>query len=1032
MSLATIPEAFLHSQNIFCTIIGMDGSYLNANRYFLDEFGLTQEQLLEYDYTKTMHAEDVELCSKAVHWCVENPGKPYPLLLRKKAKYSRLLFTKWEFTYLNQYDTNEAIVRCIGVDITTEILNSKAIKYYQQEIVSKEKIFESLFSNSIDIVTLLDKEGVITYISPNIENWMGYKAEEMIGRNCFAYVHPEDLEKTWSTFNDEIQNPNNNDAIDVRFLKKDGTWMWAVVKGKNLLDDPDVKSVLVNLNEIGQRKRAEQALLESENKYRTFFEYLPHPIFLVNPETFKIESFNRKASETYAYSQEELLRMNYADLLKEKPLYGQFISKFIHESSQQQISKNGTYISKFIHESSQQHLTKNGDVLYVNIEQHAMDLDGKSYRMILVHDVTESFYYQQESQLSYDVSNILIENTPLYQNLTTALNKIRNFADWDLIELWMPVYDHSSIRNDLSEYNPQNPKADLIRGFISRTRMEEYKRDRYAETPAYKNLKPFWIEDLAADNSLVRKKMALESEFKSVLSIPVLNEGKVVCSIYLFSFSPKRRVERIEKLISIVGSLIGTEIQKRKKEMVLDRFFSISSDIMTIAGLDGRYIRVNPAFEMFCGYTEQEAHVLHPLHYVHPDDRKDVLKKLLELTSGHSVNYFENRIVTKSGIVKWIAWTATPILEEGMVIASHRDITQQKTAEAELKLSNERYRLVSKAMTNEAIWDYDIIGNAITRSEGFMHLFGYTNLKDDASMGFWEEHLHPDDKKRASESIRLFLQQTESHNWQCEYRFRKQDGSYANIIDRGYMILDKESHPVRVVGAMEDISDRVKLEEELILEERNRQKQIAQAAVDAQEKERADIGKELHDNVSQMLTTTRLLLDLVQKKYQDQMLEQCTKNVNEIIREIRNVSRSLVPSNIDDVGLVAAMNDLFAIIRMTNVLEIEFYSDPEIENLLSVNSKLTLYRIVQENVNNVIKHANAKSVVVELFSEKDNVDLIMTDDGKGFEYESVKKGLGLKNMMSRAEMLGGAVSLKSKPGDGCKLTVSIPINQRTN
>jgi signal transduction histidine kinase len=126
------------------------------------------------------------------------------------------------------------------------------------------------------------------------------------------------------------------------------------------------------------------------------------------------------------------------------------------------------------------------------------------------------------------------------------------------------------------------------------------------------------------------------------------------------------------------------------------------------------------------------------------------------------------------------------------------------------------------------------------------------------------------------------------------------------------------------------------------------------------------------------------------------------------------------------------MNDLFAIIRMTNVLEIEFYSDPEIENLLSVNSKLTLYRIVQENVNNVIKHANAKSVVVELFSEKDNVDLIMTDDGKGFDYESVKKGLGLKNMMSRAEMLGGAVSLKSKPGDGCKLTVSIPINQRTN
>jgi len=226
----------------------------------------------------------------------------------------------------------------------------------------------------------------------------------------------------------------------------------------------------------------------------------------------------------------------------------------------------------------------------------------------------------------------------------------------------------------------------------------------------------------------------------------------------------------------------------------------------------------------------------------------------------------------------------------------------------------------------------------------------------------------------------------------------------------------------------EEHEERRRLEMELIKQEWNKQKMLAQAAVDAQEKERADIGKELHDNISQMLTSTKLFLDILKTKTDDELVDRSIKNINSIIQEVRSLSRSLVPSSIADLGLIASMNDLFENIRAANVVEVEFYPDNETDHLLSANSKLTLYRIVQEQINNIIKHAQAKQIFVELFPEEGNVELIIADDGVGFDPETIKKGMGLKNMRSRAELLSGKLDVISTPGKGSKIKVLIPIN----
>lgn len=1003
---SAIPECFVHSSQIYFTLIGMEGKYLAGNPFFLKTFGFSETTLTQTNSLDSIHPDDHEVCRAATIECIQNPGKAVSVTLRKPID-SKYAFTKWEFIFVSETNEEEAHIQCIGYDISSEIKSNEWVAQYRQQKNSGVEIIETLLSNNVDVIFLTDIGGIISFCSPNIKAEMGYDPGDLIGKNGFEFVHPEDLGAAIKAFEDEIKNPEANSSVDIRFRAKNGEWIWFETKGKSLLAHPVVNGMIVNLNNIGVRKKTEEALVESENRYRSFFENLPYPLFLVDPETGYIANCNKSAEEKYGYTAAQLKELNFTDLFEEQP-----DTLHLNNKYQQQIIVR--------------HRSKNGDLVFAKLEQYNLQTDDNGYQLVITQDVTDNYNRQQESQLAFEISSILMQNISIDETMAKALQKLRKFAGWDLIELWVPAYDQSFISNTLSDYHRRHPQAVNIKEFIYDTRLRQYTKPLYSNVPAYQTSKPQWIENLELDNTMVRRQEALKCGFKSVLAVPLLNEGGIVASIYLFSFNHKKKNLSAEKLIITLGSLIGTEIEKHKRERELDQIFKISPDIMTIAGLDGRFIKVNPAFEQFIGYSQEEARELHPLHYVHLDDRKAVLLQMEKLSKGIAIGYYENRIITKQGNVKWIAWSATPVFEEGMVIATHRDITEQKLIQEKLRLSNERYELATKATANEAIWDLDLTTNEITWSEVFTTLFGYSSLKEDATLGFWEKHIHSDDRERVLESFNNFLSQSLTLNWYCEYRFKRADGSYAFIVDRSYMICDVDKKPVRIVGAMEDYSERKMLEDELVQRERTRQKQIAQAAINAQEKERADVGRELHDNISQMLTSTKLFLDILKNKSPDDLLDRSIKNINTIITEVRNISRSLVPSGIGDLGLIASLNDLLDTIRIANIIEVEFYPDTEVETLINENYKLTLYRIVQEQINNVLKHAQATKIIVELFEDNNKIELVVTDNGKGFDPETVKKGHGLKNMQSRAELLNGTMEIKSNYGKGSKLKIHIP------
>ena len=358
-------------------------------------------------------------------------------------------------------------------------------------------------------------------------------------------------------------------------------------------------------------------------------------------------------------------------------------------------------------------------------------------------------------------------------------------------------------------------------------------------------------------------------------------------------------------------------------------------------------------------------------------------------------------------------------------------IIESKKAEEELSISNERYTLATKA-TNDAIWDRDLHTGLCFWGDGFYQQFGFRPGPKVRDGKFWEAHIHPRDRERVLREMQRFIGRRDKGLWLEEYRFKKADGSYALISDRGFLVISKEGNVARMVGSMQNITEKKEMEEKLLKQEVNKQKLIAQAMVDAQEKERAEIGKELHDNINQILSTTKLYLELAKNDHKERLslITRSAGNIHNAIHEIRNISRSLVPASIRDLGLQDSIADLVESLRTTKAINVEFYPVGNFDEKISDKAKLMLFRIIQEQVNNVLKHSGAQNLIIELVLEDaDNrIELSITDDGKGFDPEKIgKKGLGLSNIMSRADLFGGKVTIQSAPLRGCKLRVQVPV-----
>ena len=369
------------------------------------------------------------------------------------------------------------------------------------------------------------------------------------------------------------------------------------------------------------------------------------------------------------------------------------------------------------------------------------------------------------------------------------------------------------------------------------------------------------------------------------------------------------------------------------------------------------------------------------------------------------------------------------IVENGYIQrawGTQREITQQKKAEELLLASEEQYRnLFNNNPSCIFIWDPEDLSIAEV-NQSAAELYGYSK----------EEFKH---------ITALDIRPEEEHAKFMELaEISKQNDNYKKTRVWKHLTKKKEtifmeisSHNVvyngrkMVLAIGNNVTEKIQLENSLSQERQIRQKQITDAVITGQEKERLELGEELHDNINQILASTRLYIEcaIADENIRKDLLEKGRVLLDSAMAEIRKLSKTLLPPSLGEVSLLEALTDLTKDFIIADPLDIKRDWAVFNENGLGHKLKLTIFRIVQEQLNNIHKHAKAKNVIISLQKKDNAVYLSIKDDGVGFDTSTKKNGVGLRNIISRAEVNNGTVSIESTPGTGCNLVVKFLVGE---
>jgi PAS domain S-box-containing protein len=383
--------------------------------------------------------------------------------------------------------------------------------------------------------------------------------------------------------------------------------------------------------------------------------------------------------------------------------------------------------------------------------------------------------------------------------------------------------------------------------------------------------------------------------------------------------------------------------------------------------------------------------------------------------------YIEQRAKTKKGW-RWLAWSDTAVLDENEkikeIIGVGRDITYQKMVENALRESEEQFRSIVQHLSDVVfLLDQKAIIKYVTPS-----CSEYLGLQVEEMLGRnIIDLVHPDDKWLAEENINAHLS---GNDYIVPYEVRMQHVSSA------WRIFEVKSqnmlnHPAvkSIIFTISDITDRKIME-----------KQVLDAVIRTEEKERERFAKDLHDDLGPLLSSIKMYIGMLDKTADKVKHDYIINNLNEIVKEAisttKEVSNDLNPHVLNNYGLVSAL-ELF-IEKVSAEIDISFVQN--IENARYAPAiELSLYRISKELINNTLKHAGAKKISLQIAEKNARLSLIYNDNGKGMS-ENVLKGknfggMGISNIISRAKSLNASFNFVTGQNNGFKFDLTIPLIQ---
>jgi two-component system, NarL family, sensor histidine kinase UhpB len=335
-----------------------------------------------------------------------------------------------------------------------------------------------------------------------------------------------------------------------------------------------------------------------------------------------------------------------------------------------------------------------------------------------------------------------------------------------------------------------------------------------------------------------------------------------------------------------------------------------------------------------------------------------------------------------------------------------------------------RYNLLSLA-TREGIWDYDLDSGVTWYNQGIVNLFGYTPAEMKDNVGWWQGNIHPADRDRVIPAVDKFLQ-SRGNTWHGEYRFRCSNGEYKTVIEHLYAVRDENGVAKRLMGTMQDLDPIKKLLDEVEKERLNHRNEMIKAITESAEKERKLISDELHENINQVLAAISMHIEQAKEYIREDgelWLNQAQQLLLSSMKGIKRLSQQLSPLQITHLGLKEALESQLENVTQHKEIEYVLYTDHDVEETMSQQQKLFLYRIICLQLDNIMEHAQASIIKIHITKSGDHIRLTINDNGRGFDVARVTPGVGLLKIQERVPAYGGSYRIITSPGNGCTVEV---------
>lgn len=432
--------------------------------------------------------------------------------------------------------------------------------------------------------------------------------------------------------------------------------------------------------------------------------------------------------------------------------------------------------------------------------------------------------------------------------------------------------------------------------------------------------------------------------------------------------------------------------------------------LLVIDDESAHILDVNPAAIHLYGYSRDEFLGLPWDNLVAEGDRARLVPQPAAALSGIMCHRLKDgRLIDAS-----VSSFSFRLDDRAATLSIVEDITEQQAVRAALEASEERQRIIAD-MTADAIRDRDLISGKVIWNLGLHDLFGYDS-HDPSDRSWWSERIHPNDRAAVLTTLDAALA---SHivDWTGEYRFRRADGTYANVLDNTHIMRDSDGRPTRLIGSMVDITEQLKL---------------ADVAAKAALEERQRLAHTLHDSVSQSLYSISLLAEASRRLAlvgEQQGATDYVARLGELtiqtLRQMRLLLYDLRPGVLDQEGLSGALRHRLEAVEHRAGIRARLID----HSLGPVSPALQreIFWIAQEALNNSLTHASATAVNVTLSSTADEAVLEVSDNGQGFDSHALADGGGLTAIDHRVAELGGTLAVNSGTDRGTVLIVRVPI-----